>query len=431
LEKEITVLKDKGFSSGEIDRIKTELLFLTNDILRSSEDFFKRDMDLLAHLTERKNKILNGMDKNDRSPWTLFYIAYNLLQNCKKFGILPFARLARMAFIGKSMLISLREEGIISELTYHDFLNSIQTVASSLSADLELMRSGKLQEEKFFSSYGHLRPGTYDITALRYMDMKSEIFTSGQSISEQGKVKKFRLPEKEREAIDGILLKSELGVKSQELLEFISKSIELRERSKLEFTRTLSDALEFIAMAGKELGFSREDLSQVDLTTLMKFRNPEYADIEHSKNTIKQSLDRHKKEKKWSDFLILPPVIMSEKDFEIADFYKARPNFITGKIVTGPVLQYEKERIFEIKDMSRYIIFLENADPGYDWIFARHPKGIVTKYGGVASHMAIRCAEFGIPAAIGCGPQLYDDLVRRDFVVIDGAKQQLKHIQET
>ena len=29
-------------------------------------------------------------------------------------------------------------------------------------------------------------------------------------------------------------------------------------------------------------------------------------------------------------------------------------------------------------------------------------------YGGANSHMAIRCAEFNIPAAIGCGTLIYD-----------------------
>ena len=51
---------------------------------------------------------------------------------------------------------------------------------------------------------------------------------------------------------------------------------------------------------------------------------------------------------------------------------------------------------------------MERADPGFDWIFSKDIKGLVTKYGGSNSHMAIRCAEFNIPAAIGCGDQIYD-----------------------
>ena len=46
---------------------------------------------------------------------------------------------------------------------------------------------------------------------------------------------------------------------------------------------------------------------------------------------------------------------------------------------------------------------IENADPGYDWIFLHKIRGFITKYGGLNSHMAIRAAELGIPAAIGTG----------------------------
>ena len=43
---------------------------------------------------------------------------------------------------------------------------------------------------------------------------------------------------------------------------------------------------------------------------------------------------------------------------------------------------------------------IENADPGFDWIFGSKILGLITKYGGVNSHMAIRCAELEIPAGI-------------------------------
>ena len=39
------------------------------------------------------------------------------------------------------------------------------------------------------------------------------------------------------------------------------------------------------------------------------------------------------------------------------------------------------------------IICIENADPGYDFIFNYKIKGLITKFGGSNSHMAIRCLE--------------------------------------
>ncbi|NQU58009.1 MAG: hypothetical protein HQ513_12305, partial [Rhodospirillales bacterium] len=61
--------------------------------------------------------------------------------------------------------------------------------------------------------------------------------------------------------------------------------------------------------------------------------------------------------------------------------------------------------------LERRIVLIESADPGYDWIFSHDIAGLITQYGGANSHMAIRCAEFGLPAAIGCGEKLFDNLL--------------------
>jgi phosphoenolpyruvate-protein kinase (PTS system EI component) len=51
------------------------------------------------------------------------------------------------------------------------------------------------------------------------------------------------------------------------------------------------------------------------------------------------------------------------------------------------------------------------ADPGYDWLFGQNIAGLITMYGGANSHMAIRAAEFALPAAIGVGEKIYNGLV--------------------
>jgi len=71
-----------------------------------------------------------------------------------------------------------------------------------------------------------------------------------------------------------------------------------------------------------------------------------------------------------------------------------------------------------VSDLKNKIVLLENGDPGFDWIFTRNIAGLITKYGGVASHMSIRCAEFGIPAAIGCGT-LFDSLLSASQIQLD------------
>ena len=81
--------------------------------------------------------------------------------------------------------------------------------------------------------------------------------------------------------------------------------------------------------------------------------------------------------------------------------------------------------------MKEKIILLENADPGYDWIFSYHPSGLITKYGGVASHMAIRCAELGLPAAIGCGELLYEKLKHASKINLDCQNSQIIILEQT
>ena len=87
-------------------------------------------------------------------------------------------------------------------------------------------------------------------------------------------------------------------------------------------------------------------------------------------------------------------------DFEFIQYHISKPNYITSSSIISKTVKLEKNESPPITDR---IVLIENADPGYDWIFTKNVLGLITMYGGVASHMAIRCAELKIPAAIGCG----------------------------
>ena len=78
--------------------------------------------------------------------------------------------------------------------------------------------------------------------------------------------------------------------------------------------------------------------------------------------------------------------------------------------------------------MQGKIVVITQADPGYDWIFTKGILGLVTKYGGAASHMAIRCAEFSLPAAIGCGEKIYDYVSRSERIELDCGNQKINRI---
>ena len=89
----------------------------------------------------------------------------------------------------------------------------------------------------------------------------------------------------------------------------------------------------------------------------------------------------------------------------------------------GEVVNLEQETDEDLLDK---IVMIPKADPGYEWIFTKGIKGFITKYGGMASHMAIRCAEFEIPAAIGCGEKIYNYASGINYMELDCANGIIK-----
>ena len=72
------------------------------------------------------------------------------------------------------------------------------------------------------------------------------------------------------------------------------------------------------------------------------------------------------------------------------------------------------------------IVIIPQADPGYDWLFGQGISGLVTMYGGANSHMAIRAAEFRLPAAIGVGTKKYQEILNAKILEISPTQKLLR-----
>ena len=108
----------------------------------------------------------------------------------------------------------------------------------------------------------------------------------------------------------------------------------------------------------------------------------------------------------------MPQLIFDKSAAHIIPHITSTPNFITSKKITSNI-QEISSRNFNIK-ISQKIVLIENADPGFDWIFEKGINGLITKYGGANSHMAIRCSELNLPAAIGIGEKKYLELTNNE-----------------
>ena len=85
-------------------------------------------------------------------------------------------------------------------------------------------------------------------------------------------------------------------------------------------------------------------------------------------------------------------------------------------------------QIISSREFKERKILIENADPGFDWIFGQKIAGLITMYGGANSHMTIRSVEYNISAAIGVGKLLYDKLVRSDMIELDPKNRNIRII---
>jgi phosphohistidine swiveling domain-containing protein len=373
----------------EPDLTNQEVMVLWKTLVRFTKVILE---EYKVHL-ERCRFLISRLDTYNTRPQDNLNIE-DMLDKCQEWGTIPFTTAARLAFIAKTLLQSLESSSIITPVELDTIMNSFTTVVTELVRD-----SSILSMEDFMNKYGHLRSGTYDIKQKRYADISGLLLDPKEIDIERTKV-----PESLKDKINIFLSTSPLKITFEELYDFSQLSFSAREYYKFVFTHTMSNILELIKERGKQYQLIPEELSYLDIEDILNL----------SSSTYKKVYLKQREEQLWNN-IILPSIIFSSKDFWVLPSLDSKPNFITNKIVEGEIIILED---LSNKDISNKIILIDSADPGYHWIFSKSIKGLVTKYGGVASHMAICCAELGIPAAIGCG-ELYDKLKLQPYITLD------------
>lgn len=408
----VGALTEHGFTEQETGQIIDALRNVTNQIIDYKNGLWRKDYHKIEILDQRYQKIMES-DMGDVEK------IYWLLEDCKRYGTLPFAGLARAAFIAVQMLKSLVACGIFSDDDYEAFMGEVDTVSSIMNKDRE-----ELSGTAFLKKYGHLRPGTYDITSLRYDEAPELYYTNANDAcrekvkashveGEGGRPAKFRLSLKQLNQLRDALQENGLTNDVLDLMEFMRHVIKGREYGKFIFTRNLSMALCLIGQVGNRIGVSRDDCSYMDIQTIYAL----YLSTGDVRERFLSSIKQGKKRYEMTQAITLPPVIVNFKDVESFYYPDSEPNFVTSLKVCGGLKVIES--MVNTNDVSGKIVMIESADPGYDWIFAYGIKGLITMYGGANSHMAIRAGELGIPAVVGVGAKQFEKYRNADIVEID------------
>lgn len=423
LPQRIRVLRDYGFSEEEVDKIIVALRDVTNNIIDHKNGLWRRDYGKILTLNKRYDEIMaSDFDKIEKVYW--------LLEDCKRYGTLPFAGLARAAFIAVQILRSLVTGGIFTEADYEAFMSGINSVNSDMNHDF-----AELSQRAFLRKYGHLRPGTYDITSLRYDEAPELYFewntkmadnmgnepgvsangnqVSGGIVGKEEEKEAFRLSLRQLCLLKEKLQENGLTNDILELMDFIKTVIEGREYGKFAFTRNLSMALKLIGEIGREYGISKEECAFLHIHDIYEL----YASAGDIPTSFRRSIQKGKRDYKLAGSITLPPMIVSPEDVMAFYYPDSEPNYITSQQTIGAVCTLEAGH--QKEDLKDKIILISSADPGYDWIFSHQIKGFITMFGGANSHMAIRAGELSIPAVAGVGAKNFERYKGAKMLEID------------
>jgi len=409
-------LYNNNFTNHEIALIRKSLIEITDNIFKNYKKIFNKDDASIAKLNTKDSKdkiFIHDFRENIKR------ITHNI-KNIKKYGTPQFCRAARLAFIAKDLLKSFSDQYKKFKPEVEIILSNIKTISSDLQKEMYLCKKIK-KGSKFLKKYGHLRPDTYNIMNKRYDEMNN-LTASAKRIC---KIKNNNKISKDfKNTFNDFIKSSSLSLTYEDFIVFLNLSIAKREEYKFEYTKVLSNTLEIISEIGLSMGLSKEDMSYIDLNilgTLIDNKVDDSLAVEICKSTT----ESRKKIFSLTNQISLPSLLISKNDLNIVPNHTVSPNFITNKIIESNIVIIEKDINV---NLSNKIVLIKNADPGYDWIFSHPINGLITLYGGVASHMAIRCAEFNMPAAIGCGNLLYNKIKSSKKIILDCKNKKISKI---
>ncbi|MDY3113034.1 MAG: PEP-utilizing enzyme [Helicobacter sp.] len=398
-----------GFNENEIKRLEFALLELTNNIINPDSGLYLKDLAKISKLGEHYREITeSNLPLIDKIYW--------LLEECKRYGTLPFAGIARAGFVAVAMLNSLVEIGFFSESEKNDFLNSLHTISKELSAEVAKMGENVESQKAFLEKFGHLRAGTYNILSPRYDEAFSEYFSDNFN-AKSPHISKFSLSEKRQRELENLFREHGLQITSKEFFNFLKLAIEWREWAKFEFSRLLSKAIVLIGELGENYGINKEEMAHLDINSILELYSSLYA--LNPKQRFLDEISQNKQEYELTLALKLPSLLRSSE--EIFSFFEMqnKPNFITQKSIVADAVGENS------KELEGKIVLINAADPGYDYLFSKNIAALITCYGGANSHMAIRASELGLPAAIGVGVELFNKLKGAKKIALDCGSGQI------
>lgn len=419
-------LLEQGVPEADLARLKQCLLALTDGMLLDGAASIARQTERLRLLAARREKTLAAAGSRVLPRRILW-----LMRDAVELGTVPFSILARYAFVSLSFLKSLVVRGVLGAEEYEVVCNGMRTVATEVSRDLGRLARGELAEREFTGRYGHLRPGTYDILSPNYRDALGSFRASGAGPASRAPESAPRAEDPravlgaKRAAVEALLREFGFRCGADRLFDFITRSIPAREWAKFEFTKNVNEVIESVAAYCATLGLSRDDASYLSIEAITRLATDSASSVlpGHFRRTCGFEAKRHQ----VATAIRFPHLIWDAEDIDGFKLQECSPNFITARSVVAEVVDLGDSPPPGM--LNGRIALIRSADPGYDWIFSCQLAGLVSQFGGAASHMAIRAAEFGLPSAIGCGDVIFERVRKARRIELNCAHRLIRVVQ--
>ncbi len=379
---------------------------LTDEII-NNKHIIKKELEKIKNLEKKINEI-------EKSGLSTIQKIYYHVYFCKYLGTLPFAGAARLAFIATKFLKSLLNQNQITHQEIEKFYQQPNSISNLIKKDFVRLKKKKITKKEFLKKYGHLRPQTYNIISKNYKDGFKSYFNLKENLKLNIN-KKVGISNKVKRIIKKNIIKNKYSFSENEFTNFAINSIHAREYCKFVFTKSIDKIFSNIKDLCNEINIKIKDIKYSNIDTFLINLNT--LSPKKFKDILESEIKTNKKNFKILEKILLPDIIFNEKDIYSFNLKKIKGNYITNKEVTSEIVDLEKNKsIYKIKNK---IVLIENADPGYDYLFSYNIKGLVTKYGGINSHMSIRCLELGIPSIIGIGEKNFETIRKSNKIHID------------
>lgn len=418
-------MRDAGLSADDIATYRDKLARLTSAMITGQAPAMEDLLRDVGHLEAMRGRRL-AESATSAPGWA--GRARLLLVDCGRYGITPFSILARYAFVALALLKSMVRAGLLSADDMERFLQSVPTVAGEFTADLARLRSGEMDKAAFLARYGHLRPNSYEITSANYTQAFDQYLAGSGDMpgGHAGGPPGFDAwLETNAGRVDPALAELGLACDARTLFTFMRGAIAGREKAKFEFMKSVDSTLDAITRFGDLVGLSTEELAHLHVDEILQFAR---SSMNGSTPAHLRRMSTYKmKQMEITRAIKLPDLLTGPADLGFHRQEHWRPNFVTRHNLRAEAV--DLDGVQGQPDLAGKIVLIQAADPGYDWIFGHGIAGLVTEYGGIGSHMAIRAAEFSLPAAIGCGSVIFEQLRKARVVELDCANETVKRIE--